>query len=251
MTVSAGAMAAMIFTLALTAALPIGLMLWYKRRGGSWRAFAVGAGIFFLFAMVLEQGAHALVGGSPIGPALRGNIWLYGLYGGVMAGVFEETGRLAAFKLLLRRQTDPAAALAYGAGHGGCEAFLITGMTMINNLILLYAPPDTLSPEVAAAVQGLADVPASLFLWAGFERVVAVALHVSLSVLVFAAVRSGKLRLFLLAVLLHAVGDFAAVTTAAMLSPAATELILAAVTAAVVLLAARFYKKMPVFTENT
>ena len=56
----------------------------------------------------------------------------------------------------------------------------------------------------------------------------AVALHVSLSVLVFAAVRSGKLRLFLLAVLLHA-----------------------AVTAAVVLPAARFYKKMPVFTENT
>ena len=79
----------------------------------------------------------------------------------------------------------------------------------------------------------------------------AVALHVSLSVLVFAAVRSGKLRLFLLAVLLHAAGDFAAVTTAAMLPPAATDLILAAVTAAVVLPAARFYKKMPVFTENT
>lgn len=250
MTVSAGALAAMCCTLALTMVLPIGLMLWYKRRGGTWRAFAVGAGIFFLFAMVLEQGVHALVGGSPIGPVLKGNIWLYGLYGGLMAGLFEETGRLAAFKFLLRRQTDPAAALAYGAGHGGCEAVLLTGVTMLNNLILLHTPPDTLPAEVAEAVGGLADIPAGMFLWAGFERVVAVALHVSLSVLVFAAVRSGKSRLFLLALLLHAAGDFAVVTANAMLPTAATELMLAAFTGAVVLLAARIYKKMPVSAES-
>lgn len=250
MTVSTGVVAAMCFTMVLTVVLPIGLMLWYKRRGGTWRAFAVGAGIFFLFALVLEQGGHALVGSNAIGPVLRGNIWLYGLYGGLMAGLFEETGRLVAFKFLLRRQTDPAAALAYGAGHGGCEAVLLTGVTMLNNLILLHAPPDTLPAEVAEAVGGLADIPAGMFLWAGFERVVAVALHVSLSVLVFAAVRSGKLRLFLLAVLLHAAGDFAAVTANAMLPTAATELLIAAVTAAVALLAARFYKKMQLSVES-
>lgn len=250
MTGSTGTVAAMCCTMALTVVLPIGLMLWYKRRGGTWRAFAVGAGIFFLFAMVLEQGVHALVGSSPIGPVLRGNIWLYGLYGGLMAGLFEETGRFVAFKFLLRRQTDPAAALAYGAGHGGCEAVLLTGVTMLNNLILLHTPPESLPAEVAEAVGGLADIPAGMFLWAGFERVAAVALHVSLSVLVFAAVRSGKLGLFLLAVLLHAVVDFAAVTANAMLPTAATELLIAAVTAAVAVLAARFYKKMQFSTES-
>lgn len=249
MTVSAGAMAAMCFTLALTVVLPIGLMLWYKRRGGTWRAFAVGAGIFFLFAMVLEQGVHAVVGSSAIGPVLKGNIWLYGLYGGLMAGLFEETGRLAAFKFLLHRQKNPATALAYGAGHGGCEAVLLTGLTMLNNLILLRMPPASLPAEVAEAVGGLADVPAGMFLWAGFERVVAVGLHVSLSVLVFAAVRSGKLRLFLLAVLLHMAGDFAAVTASAMLPTAATELLLAAVTGVVAVLAAHIYKKIEISAE--
>lgn len=250
MTVSAAAIAAMCCTMAVTVVLPIGLMLWYKRRGGTWRAFAVGAGIFFLFAMVLEQAVHGIVGGSPIGPVLKGNIWLYSLYGGLMAGLFEETGRLVAFKFLLRRQTNPAAALACGAGHGGCEAVLLTGVTMLNNLILLHTPPDTLPAEVAEAVKGLADIPGSMFLWAGFERVVAIAVHVSLSVLVFAAVRSGKLRLFLLAVLLHAVVDFAAVTANSMLPTAATELIVAALTGAIALLAARFYKKMEVSAEN-
>lgn len=79
----------------------------------------------------------------------------------------------------------------------------------------------------------------------------AVALHVSLSVLVFAAVRSGKLRLFLLAVLLHAAVDFIAVTANAMLPVMATELLIAAVTAGIAVLAAGVYKKMQVSAENT
>ena len=243
--------AAMVFTMLVTLVLPIVLMLWFRRRGGKWRAFAIGAVTFFLFAMVFEQAVHAIVGSSPVGPVLRGNIWLTGLYGGLMAGLFEETGRLIAFRFLLRRQPQPATALAYGAGHGGCEAVLITGLTMFTNLFLSRMPPDRLPAEVAEAVQGLADIPATMFLWAGFERVVAVAIHVSLSVLVFAAVRSGKLRLFLLAVLLHAAVDFIAVTANAMLPVMATELLIAAVTAGIAVLAAGVYKKMQVSAENT
>ena len=250
MTVSAGAIAAMCFTMILTLALPIGLMLWLKKRGGKWTAFAIGAGSFFLFALVLEQAVHSIVRRSTLGPVIQGNVWLYALYGGLMAGLFEETGRLLAFRFLLRRQTQPVTALSYGAGHGGCEAFLLTGMTMLNNLILLYTPADTLSPELAEAARGLADIPAGMFLWAGFERVVAVAAHIGFSILVFAAVRSGKLRLFLLAVLLHAAVDFAAVTTSRMFSATVSELAVAAVTAVIVLLAAHVYKKVQDSAES-
>ena len=68
--------AAMVFTMLVTLVLPIVLMLWFRRRGGKWRAFAIGAVTFFLFAMVFEQAVHAIVGSSPVGLVLRGNIWL-------------------------------------------------------------------------------------------------------------------------------------------------------------------------------
>ena len=250
MTVSKGAIAAMCCTMVFTIVLPIGLMLWLKKRGGKWKAFAVGAGIFFVFALVLEQVVHSIVLGGPLGQKLQGNIWLYAMYAGLMAGLFEEAGRLVAFRFLLRNQAQPVTALAYGAGHGGCEAVLITGVTMLNNLLLLRTPPDGLSPELAATVQGLAEIPASTFLWAGFERAVAIAAHIGFSVLVFAAVRSGKLRLFLTAVLLHAAVDVVAVVTVRMFSVTATELLTAAVTVVIVLIAARVYRKMQVPAEK-
>lgn len=251
-TVPAGTVAAMVFTMLLTAVLPIGLMLWFKQRGGKWTAFAVGAAVFFLFALVLEQIGHAIILKSPIGPVIQGNIWLTGLYGGLMAGLFEETGRLAAFKFLLRRQTQPATALAYGAGHGGFEAFLITGVTMLNNLIVLgtLAGGRTLSPELYSAAESLLAVSATMFLWAGFERAVAVVLHIALSVLVFASVtRPEKRWLFPAAVLLHFLVDFVAVTANAHLPTAALELLVAAIAAAAALLAAGVYKKLCHFVE--
>ena len=84
----------------------LAVMLWLRRRGGRWRDFFLGAGIFFLFAMVLEQMLHQLVLRSPAGPTLQGSVWLTGLYGGLAAGVFEEVGRFCAFKLVLRGQRE-------------------------------------------------------------------------------------------------------------------------------------------------
>ena len=55
--------------------------------------FFAGCAVMLLFAFILEPGLHSLVFSSPAGPAIRNNIWLYALYGGFMAGLFEETGR--------------------------------------------------------------------------------------------------------------------------------------------------------------
>ena len=90
----------------LTAAVPIGVMSYLRRRGGRWRDFLVGAGTFFLFAMVLESLVHQVVLTGPLGSAIQGNIWIFGLYSGLMAGLFEEAGRFTAFKLVLRRRRD-------------------------------------------------------------------------------------------------------------------------------------------------
>ena len=69
--------------------------------------------------------------------------------------------------------------------------------------------------------------PAWMYLWSGFERVVAIAIHLSLSVLVYRGVRTGERRWFPLAVLLHAGVDACAIVTSAFLPIAALGLLAA------------------------
>lgn len=251
---SIGSIIAIVFTVILTIALPVGAMLWLWPRGGRWPVFLVGAATFVLFAMVLEQGLHYLVLMSPMGGRIRNNIWLYAFYGGLAAGVFEETGRFVAFKCFLKKRTEPVTALCCGLGHGGAEAFLVVGLTMIGNLALaaLADSGSLTDPSLAAMAETVKATPAALFLWAGFERVVAIALHTANSVLVFAAAnRPGKFRLFPLAIVTHAGANFIAAVANQFCSVAVTELLVLVFTALVVLLAAGVYRNLCGSEENT
>lgn len=257
LTVSPAAIAAMAFTGIFCLLLPVGLGLFFaKRLRGRWRFFWLGCLTFVLFALVLEQAVHALVLGGALGAAITGNIWLYALYGGLMAGLFEEAGRWLAFRLAARRR--PAGgpdALMYGAGHGGIEAVLLAGMAMLNNIVLsLIINQGGLAAVVAAgslpeaavtAAESLAGVPAGMFLWSGFERLCAVVLHIALSVLVYAAVAQKRRGLWFAAVGLHALVDMAAVLANNWLPVAATEGLVALLSLAAALLARRVYRALP------
>lgn len=237
-----------------SAALPLGLALAFRRRtGGRKRFFLLGCAVFPLFALGLEAQVHRLLYYGVWSQALTSSVWLYALYGGLMAGIFEECGRWAAFRLGRRWTRGPGDALMYGAGHGGAEAFLLLGMTMVNNLILALAFNRGGLPAVEAwmgpvpeagmaAVAALTATPAALYLWGAFERVTAVAVQIALSVLVYAAVnRRGGWYWFPAAILLHAAVDVTAVAAGAFLPIPATEALLAAWAAALVLLARRVY----------
>lgn len=206
-------------------ALPLGLFLFLRKRYHCAAApFWTGCLIFLLFALVLEAAVHRLVLGSSAGGAIRESALLYALYGGLMAGLFEETGRLVAFSLLVKKHRgNDGNALMYGAGHGGFEAFMILGLGMVGNLALsllvrggygaLFA--ESLSGEaleqLEAAVATLSSTAPTAFLAGIAERISAVALHLSLSVLVWFAVKRRKWLLYPLAILLHAGVDGAVV----------------------------------------
>ena len=239
---------AILFTLLFSIAFPIGLMLYFRKMGGKWRVFFIGAVTFILFAMILESILHNLLFLTPLWAILQGNIWIYGLYGGLAAGIFEETGRLLAFKLALKTEREPITALSYGIGHGGAEAILLVGLTMFNNLVLaaIVSAGATTDPAVLEMAEQLASTSTEMFLWAAFERFGAIILHLSLSVLVFAAViKPGKKRLWPAAIIIHAAADFIAVVSNAYLPVSATEIIVLAFAVIVALFARMVYRTLP------
>jgi uncharacterized membrane protein YhfC len=136
-----------------------------------------------------------------------------------MAGIFEETARYLSFKLLKKKYHDFPTALSYGVGHGGIEAILLGGLAMINSMVvgiliniditkIAGQVPETVLPQLNAQISALVSTAPYMFLVAGGERLAAICIQVSLSVIVFYSVANkSKWRLFPLAILLHAAVD--------------------------------------------
>ena len=119
--------------------LPIALgIIWHKRTGAKASSLFIGAAAFVVFAMILENICHRLVlyGSGSCAAFMQSNLWAYGLYGALAAGVFEETGRLCAFKLFFKKKDDRCESVMYGIGHGGVEAVLVSGLTMISYIAI-------------------------------------------------------------------------------------------------------------------
>lgn len=217
-TVPIGNLAGMTFSLLVAWGLPAGLFfLLYKKRNAAVLPFFLGCGSFFVFAMVLEQLLHmvVLLKLGSISELLKENLWLYALYGGLAAGIFEETGRLLAMKCFMKGPARREDALMYGVGHGGMEAVLILGIPSINNLfsaILLNSgkfvsslADDSNVQQVLEQLSPLWTLPSWQFFLGGAERIMAVCMHLALSLIVYRAVKEKKCwYLYPCAILLHA-----------------------------------------------
>lgn len=206
--------------------LPLGLFVYLRKvKKADALPFLAGCSVMFLFAMTLESLAHNLVlVVSPAGSVIQNNRWLFALYGGLMAGLFEETGRFLAFKTVLKKYLGKNEnALMYGAGHGGLEAIMILGMASINNLTIALminagetaSLTESMSGEVLeqaqSAIQSIITTPSWNFLLGGVERIFAIVLQIALSVIVWAAVKqAGKGFLYPAAIGIHFLADFIA-----------------------------------------
>ena len=235
-------------------AIPVFLCWWaVKKQQAKLSTILSGAATFVLFALVLESIVHQVVLKGPHGAALQGKVLYYALYGGLMAGLFEETGRFLAMKFLLKKEpTETKPGVAYGLGHGGEEMILVFGLSMISTLTLammvnlgqtdtlLAAAPAEAQDQLTATFEQLQTTGAGTYLLGLWERFSALTLHLGLSILVWAAVRKGGkwFWLFPAAILLHALVDGLAVilskTSAGLVT---VELIIMALAIAVAALA--------------
>ena len=250
-------MAGLYFSLCIAFGLPIVLAVLVRKKLHSkvWPVF-VGAAVFLIFAMVLEQAIHMLVLRSDFGLKITGSAVLYGLYGGVMAALFEEGGRYIAMRFVMRRSLNKENAIMYGVGHGGIEAILIVGLSyfsniavaaMINNgdIAQFFAGMDeataqTMYQQLAPLWQG----PSYIFYMAGIERIGAVAVHICCSYFVYRAIDDGDWAFFALAFGAHFAVDFiASVLSQSGVNMIVIEVIILALAAALVVMALRFWKQ--------
>jgi uncharacterized membrane protein YhfC len=220
-----------------------------------------GAVTFYLFVLILEAAAHDFLLGTFT--VIAKTPLLYAFYGAIMAGIFEETGRLISFTIIERVAKKPQTArtgISYGLGHGGFEAVFLIGLTFVNNIVisimnnngslslmLLDLPSATQSAYLNAAF-ALSETPSWQFLLGGLERIIAIALQLALSVVMFYAVfGKRKIWLFPVAILLHMAADMPAALLQAGIIPSdnivLVECITAFIAAAIVVFAAWVHDK--------
>lgn len=182
----------------------------------SWRLFLAG-GLTFIASQVLHV---------PLVLALTSTfqswgIIVYAIVLGLLAGLFEETARYILFRFILKQARTWNEGVFVGLGHGGIEAIifgLLATVAFANMLVYrtidLSTVPNIPPEQLELAKQQVAaywSIPPYLAILGTVERIFAICLHVSLSVMVLYAIVAKKTIWYWLAVLWHTLADAAAV----------------------------------------
>jgi len=204
--------------------LPIILVIFLTRKFSlSWKLALAGA-LTFIASQVLHipvvYGLTALFQNGILSIPKTWTTVFNAIVLGLLAGIFEETARYILFKFRLKDVKTWNEGVLVGAGHGGVEAILVGifgAVTLISMIAMRNADLSTfgvpadqleLANQQVAAYWSTSVFTAFLGL---LERVFAVCLHLSLSVMVLYSVAYKKPIWFWLALLWHAFVDAAAV----------------------------------------
>ncbi|MGI8891314.1 MAG: YhfC family intramembrane metalloprotease [Chthoniobacterales bacterium] len=195
---------------------------WQRHAGASWATWLWGGAAFITAQLIhipVLLGLTAL--GKKFPPAPAYALWINILVLGGTAGLFENLSRYLFLKGPAKKARLWRDGVMFGAGHGGVEAILLIGGAVTGALVMLLvgdeilaqiktAKPDQAS-EVAAQIGAIRAMQWWTPLVAIWERIMAITLHIALSLLVLRAVVRGELRWLWLAILFHAFVDGIAV----------------------------------------
>lgn len=181
-----------IFTITATLIVPLGLAIWLGVKKQGTRPVLLGAATFLIFQVFIRLPLIQFV--------LLQTPWfnvmtvtqpvLTAFFYGFTAALVEEPGRYIVMRFFLKRnRVDDG--ISFGVGHGGIEAVLLVG---INTLFAMFFYFDALSPDMLLA--------------SGVERLSAMTMHITWSVMVLNSIRYKKPWLLLVAVVLHTAANF-------------------------------------------
>ncbi|HKJ39401.1 MAG TPA: YhfC family glutamic-type intramembrane protease [Anaerolineales bacterium] len=216
--------AASIVGVSIMLIVPIVLVIYLTRKFSlSWKLALAGA-LTFIASQVLHipvvYGLTALFQNGALSIPDTWTTIFNAIVLGLLAGIFEETARWILFKFSLKNAKTWSEGVLVGAGHGGVEAVLLgllAILSLVNMVVMQNADLAALgvpAEQIELTRQQVDTFWSSPFyvgFLGGFERVFAICLHLSLSVMVLYSVAYKKPIWFWLALLWHAFIDAAAV----------------------------------------
>lgn len=258
------AVVSLTITVILMIAIPVCFFICWRRKHReqtkiSW--LIAGAAGFVISARMLEVGVHyfCIVADNPVSRFINGNAAAFVLYGITMAGIFEECGRLIILKYILKKDRTRENAVIYGIGHGGIEILtvLLPAMILYLAIAVMFSQGDTeaalktlnITEETATAalpsVQAAAAFDYAMMAMNVMERLLAMLIHIGLTVIVYYGVVNAKKLCLPAAILLHMLADtFPALYQRGILPLWAVEIWIVFWTLMIMLIAAKLYKRM-------
>lgn len=265
------AIPSLIITVILMIAIPVIFFIYWRKKHkqqtkiGYLIAGAVG---FIVSARVLELGVHlvCIVADNPVSRFINGNTIAFVLYGIIMAGVFEECGRHIVLKYIMKKNRTPENAVMYGIGHGGIEilAVLLPSMILYLVIAVLFSAGNienalstlNITEQTAAAalpsVQAAAAFDYAMMAMNVIERLLAMLLHIGLSVIVYYGVCNANRACLPAAIILHMLMDTLPALYQRNVVPLwSVELWAALWTAIIVFIAVKLYRRMNVSSTES
>ena len=255
---------ALIITIILMIAIPVGFFGYWRSKHKeqtniSW--LIAGAVGFIVSARMLALGVHyvCIIVNNPVSRFINGNTVAFVLYGITMAGVFEECGRYIVLKTIMKKNRTRENAVLYGIGHGGIEILAILLPLMITYLVIavLFSQGDVehalsslkITEETAAAalpsIQAAAAFDYPMMALNVIERLLAMFVHIGLTVIVYYGVINSKKICLPMAIVLHMLADaFPALYQRSVLPLLAVEIWGAFWAGVIVFIAGKLYRKM-------
>lgn len=214
----------MVIIALLCTAIPFLFLGYYKSRTKTKTkisSFFIGMAFYIAFAFFGEQLFHILILG---GLSLSGFLTptnhpvYYAVYGAVVAGIFQETGKYIGLKKCMNSRQGRENAFLFGFGHGSFETIAYGSSLTMGNIVIAflvnsfgidgYFEKLGITGEDAVAqteaIQQLIAIPPSDHIAAGIERLLALVFQASLAIFIYLAIQHKELKhLFPIAIVLH------------------------------------------------
>lgn len=189
--------------------LPVGVLLVYRiRTKKSFKPEIAGAGIYLFFGLLLKRIPDTifLYLIKPSAVFLHANPLCYAVYLGIVAAVFEETGRYLVYRYYFNKDADCYTAVSCGIGHGGTEWIVSLGITDLSYYVFATVynqNRDTIKNE--ELIMELKKITVNDLVLNGIMRILFFVIQICLAVMILQAYRNAaeRKRYFLIAALTH------------------------------------------------
>lgn len=209
-----------IIVISLITIVPIAAIVWLKiKTHARLMPAIIGALGFIVTVMIIESFAHSVILNA-FGKMIYSNAFLYAAYGGLMAAVFEEFGRYFIMKWQHKKFDTLNDGIMYGLGHGGIEAILLVGLSLLNTVLIMLAINDgsiatlfgtqVIDETMIAQLNSIASTSGVIYFVSLLERLLSLVLHVGLSCFVMLSVISKQKNYLFIAIGIHFGVDFVA-----------------------------------------